>query len=529
MSAESKQAETALIKAKEIVEESERRLISIYATVGDIIYYLAVETGEKYRFISVNPAFYNVTGLKQEQIVGKLVSDVIPEPSLSMVLEKYRQAIENNSIIRWEETSDYPNGCLTGEVSIAPVFDNNGHCTHLVGSVHDITGRKQIELELIKSKEKAEESDRLKTAFLQNMSHEIRTPMNAIMGFSDLLYQNADDKAKLKKFTDIIGHRCHDLLDIINDILDIAKIESGHLSVNIEECNLDSLFEELTSFFNEYKKRIDKQHIKFSLSACIGPSEKLIFADKGKLKQILINLISNAFKFTNEGEIEGGCKFDKDHNLLFYVSDTGIGIAADKMEIIFERFTQLHQGSKMNAGGTGLGLSIVKGLINLLGGKIFLESEPCKGSTFSFTIPYKQTQHLHFKPFVAENPKDKILTNKTILIVEDDPYNVEYLKEILSGNNLNILLAENGQEAVEISLSQPVDLVLMDIRLPDMNGYEATRQIKQRKPDIKIIAQTAYAASDEKQKAFDAGCIDYISKPTKQELLLSMISKHLLK
>ena len=377
------------------------------------------------------------------------------------------------------------------------------------------------------AKEHAEESDRLKTAFLQNMSHEIRTPMNAIMGFSDLLVRNFEDKPKLKKFSDIIGQRSSDLLNIINDILDIAKIESGQLPVNLEESNLSELFAELTSFFVEYQKRIGKQHIKFSLQAFCVQKENIIITDKVKLKQILINLITNAFKFTNDGKIESGCKFDENHNLLFYITDTGIGIPSDKHKVVFERFTQLQQSSKMNIGGTGLGLPIVKGLIGLLGGKIFLQSEPNKGSTFSFSIPFKTTKAVIHEPFLFETHNDKNLINKTILIVEDDYYNSEYLKEILSNIAINILQAEDGKQAIEISLSQPVDLVLMDIRLPDMSGYEALRQIRQHKPHLKIIAQTAYASHDENQNAIDAGCIDYISKPIKQELLLSMIHKHL--
>jgi PAS domain S-box-containing protein len=385
----------------------------------------------------------------------------------------------------------------------------------------------QTNQELQIAKEHAEESDRLKTAFLQNMSHEIRTPMNAIMGFSYILKDHFDNKPKLEKFSEIISQRSNDLLDIINDILDIAKIESGQLPINMEVCNLIDLFAELSSFFIEYQNRIGKQQIKFSMQALCDTSDKIIITDKVKLKQIFINLITNAFKFTNKGTIEGGCKTDNNHNLVFYVTDTGVGIPADKQEKVFERFTQLNETISKNIGGTGLGLSIVKGLINLLGGEIFLESKPGKGSTFSFTIPYKKTQPLHHESSAIEQYNHTGYTNKTILIVEDDFYNAEYLKEVLSGIGLNILQAENGKQAVDISLSQPVDLVLMDIRLPDIDGYEATRQIKQQKPQLKIIAQTAYAANEEKQKAFDAGCNDYISKPTMKEVLLSIINKHL--
>ena len=384
----------------------------------------------------------------------------------------------------------------------------------------------QTNQELISAKEKAEESDRLKTAFLQNMSHEIRTPMNAIMGFASLLPNNYNNKSKLEKFSEIINQRSNDLLDIINDILDIAKIESGQLPINIEECNLTALFSELSSFFTEYQHRIEKQKIKFSLQSHCGPL--VILIDKVKLKQIFINLINNAFKFTNEGKIEGGCIFDENQKLVFYVSDTGIGIPPDKQNIVFERFAQLPQDLKKNIGGTGLGLSIVKGLVSLLGGNIWLESEPCKGSTFSFTVSYITAQPFRQEETAKEKNTSKNILNNTVLIVEDDYYNAEYIKEILADTGLKILRAENGREAVELSINQPVDLVLMDICLPDMDGYEATRIIRKHKPGLKIIAQTAYASNDERQKALNAGCNDYISKPTSKDLLLSMINQHLL-
>ena len=424
---------------------------------------------------------------------------------------------------------EQPDGLLVNlEIYGTPVADNSGKIWASLVSFSDITERIKSKNELIKAKEHAEESDRLKTAFLQNMSHEIRTPMNAIMGFSDLLYENADDKNKLKQFTEIINQRCNDLLDIINDILDISKIESGQIPVNNEQCNLVELFAELTAFFTEYQKRLNKQPIRFSLESLCDPSGSIIITDKVKLKQIFINLISNAFKFTNEGKIECGCKFDTNQNLLFYVSDTGIGIPSDKQQFVFERFAQLQHSSKLNIGGTGLGLPIVKALVGLLGGEIFLESEQGKGSTFSFTIPYKSVQPLFNQQSTVESINKGKFIGKTILIVEDDPYNAAYIQEVLSGRGLHIMQAENCKQAIEISVNQHVDLVLMDIRLPDINGYEATRQIRQHKPQLKIIAQTAYAASDEKQKALDAGCIDYISKPTKQDALITMLNKHLL-
>jgi PAS domain S-box-containing protein len=286
-------------------------------------------------------------------------------------------------------------------------YDNDDvrQLTLLMDNVWKISERILLIENLKVAKEKAEESDRLKTAFLQNMSHEIRTPMNAIMGFSELLVKHYNNKPKLEKFSDIINQRCNDLLDIINDILDIAKIESGQLTVIQEECNLNVLFDELKTFFTEQQKKIGKQHLKFDLQAFCEPSDTIVVTDKVKLKQIFINLISNAFKFTETGKIEGGCKFDENKNLLFFVADTGIGIPFDKHQMIFERFAQVEHGSNRLYGGTGLGLSIVKGLVNLLGGEIFLESEIDKGSTFSFVIPIK-SQEIQPETKISEEPQE---------------------------------------------------------------------------------------------------------------------------
>jgi PAS domain S-box-containing protein len=399
----------------------------------------------------------------------------------------------------------------------------------LLAIVRDISQRKHAEQELIKAKEKAEESDRLKTAFLQNMSHEIRTPMNAIMGFSELIVEYYNDKPKLERFSEIINQRSNDLLDIINDILDIAKIESMQLPINIEECNLNELFGELTSFFEEYQVRSNKKQIEFSLQALRNPDENNIATDKVKLKQIFINLISNAFKFTDSGSIVGGCRFDSEHHLIFYVTDTGIGIPPEMQHTVFERFAQLNPGENKLVSGTGLGLSIVKGLVTLLGGEISLESEVGKGTTFSFSIPYKKTQPIELKPLTVEKGEGYHYSDKTILIVEDDSPNAEYLKEILTSVGFNIVHTEYGSEALKIVLSSNVDLILMDIRLPDMDGYQTTRQIRKIKPDLKIIAQTAYASHQEKQKALDSGCNNYISKPIKKDLLIAMINSLLKK
>jgi signal transduction histidine kinase/CheY-like chemotaxis protein len=398
--------------------------------------------------------------------------------------------------------------------------------TLLMDNVWKITEKIQLVNELKEAVLKAQESDRLKTAFLQNMSHEIRTPMNAIMGFSSLMADNFDDKEKLLLYSEIIEQRCTDLLDIINDILDISKIESGQNTLTMEVCNLNEMFAELSLFFSAYQSRTNKQHIELVLHPMHDEWDSIVKTDNGKLKQILINLINNAFKFTDKGSIQCGYKQVK-NKLEFYVSDTGIGIPIEKKDYVFERFTQLNNTFNQNLGGTGIGLSIVKALTGLLGGEVWFESECDKGTTFFFTIDYipgKERQKVVFNTIQTSDVKTN---TKIILIVEDEECNSIYLKEILKKHVKNIFTVSTGKDAIKFVQNNSVDIVLMDVRLPDISGYEATKEILKHNPAIKVIAQTAFAASEDRQKAIDSGCIDYISKPIRQEQLLNILSNHL--
>lgn len=385
---------------------------------------------------------------------------------------------------------------------------------------------KTLNIELLQAKEKAEESDRLKTAFLQNMSHEIRTPMNAIMGFSSLMTDNFGNIQKLEQFSKIIQQRCGDLLTIINDILDISKIESGQHALRKDICNLNELFFELELFFSDYQNRTNKHHIKLIINKIKDTEFIEINTDILKLKQILINLITNAFKYTEAGIIECTCVVNN-NQLLFSITDTGIGIPEDKQVYIFERFSQLRNSLSQNIGGTGLGLSIVKGLVELMGGKVWIKSELNKGTTLFFTIDFIKASPSNKLLITDTNQIQHIELDKTVLVVEDDHYNAMYLEEVLKKCVSKIIVIDNGLEAVKFVQNYPIDIVLMDVQLPDISGYEATRLILKEKPNLKIIAQTAYAANDERYKAQEAGCIDYISKPTKQNDLLNLLRKYL--
>ena len=389
--------------------------------------------------------------------------------------------------------------------------------------LRDISYRKIAEVELIKAKEKAEESDRLKSAFLQNISHEIRTPMNAIIGFAALLNEPGLDDESRKSYSEIITQSSNQLLTTVIDIIEISNIEAGIFQYEKSEINLNELMDKV---YHKYKPKINGKKIKFSLNKMLPNEEAVIITDGTKLDQILSNLLSNAFKFTSHGQIDFGYT-PKEKYLLFYVSDTGIGIPENQHSMIFDHFYQVEPPASTLYEGTGLGLSISKAYVGLLGGKIWLRSEPGEGSVFYFTIHYDDASKIKNSGSKQQKQTQNLNANpKTILIAEDDNNNYVLMKKQLAGLDIKILHASNGVEAVDICRSgQKIDMVLMDIKMPLMDGYEATKQILERSPDIKIIAQTAF--SDDKEKALESGCTGFISKPFDKHHLMSMVKEFL--
>ena len=372
------------------------------------------------------------------------------------------------------------------------------------------------------AEQKAIDSDRLKTAFLQNISHEIRTPMNSIVGFSQLLKDDETSVTEKAEYLDMIAKSSDQLLNTVNEVLDISLIETGNISINKKRVHLNSLLEEI--YFSN--KSLIKNNIAFSLIKGLSDPLSLILSDDIKVRQIINNLLNNAIKFTDNGYIRFGYSL-VNNELEFFIEDTGIGIDVEFHDKIFERFRKIGQGNMRLYDGVGLGLAICKGNVDLLKGKIWIESEPGKGSRFLFTIPYEPVSE---EETVNKNNSYHVnsLSNLTVLVAEDDEINWVYIKEIFKGSGAEILRAVNGKEAVEICKSNnKIGIVLIDIKMPVMNGYEAIKQIREFRPDLPIIAQTAFALSNEMLKAFNAGSSDYISKPFKKDQLLAMVTKHL--
>jgi len=382
------------------------------------------------------------------------------------------------------------------------------------------------------AKEKAEESDRLKSAFLANMSHEIRTPMNGILGFTELLGDSDFSVKEKTGFIENIRKSGDRLLNTVNDIIDISKIETGQVEIVIREVNVNEQIENFCQFF---KLEAKSKGLELTYINALPTKQAVIKTDEYKFGSILSNLIKNAIKFTDEGIIQVGYEIVKGYHtdfMLFFVKDTGIGIPASRQKAIFNRFVQADIGDTRAFEGSGLGLAISKSYVEMLGGKIWGESTEGNGSKFYFTLPYHKTEREIALP-KKEWSEKKYETNnghKKILIVEDEKSANDYLTAVLKKISNEILYADNGSKAVELCRNHPdIDLILMDIKMPVMDGYEATRKIREFNKEVTIIAQTANALSSDKKKAFEAGCNDYITKPTKKETLLIMINHHLKK
>lgn len=379
------------------------------------------------------------------------------------------------------------------------------------------------------AKEKAEDSDRLKSLFLSNMSHEIRTPMNAILGFAEMLQDPELQIEEKDRFLDVIIKSGDNLLRLINDIIDISKIEAGQLRIIYSDCRLNELFAEMESFFNKELIRQRKEHLTFYVQTGNQEPDFSVYTDTVRIRQIITNLVGNAIKFTDEGFIELGYRI-RGEKIEFYIRDSGIGIPVDQQNHIFERFGQVKEVAARNLSGTGLGLTITKNLVELLGGRIWLDSYPAEGSTFWFSIPYKTGYHGTGQLFESESSQTISidLAGKCILVVEDVDTNYFYISSLLEKLGCRVIRATDGLKAVEIcKTDDSVNLVLMDIELPVMDGYTATAEIKKFKPELPVVAQTAFAMMGEREKCIEAGCNDYIAKPIRKEILLETIARYL--
>jgi len=523
-----KMNEIKLKRATKKTKESEKVLITTLQTAMDG--YWVVDM--KGRFLNVNDSYCRMSGYNKEDLLSMHISDIEAIQSPGEIIENI-QRIKQLGQLRFETKHVRKDGTLYDvEIGVQFQESKNGQ---FVCFIKDISAQKQHEKDLIYAKEKAEESDKLKSAFLANMSHEIRTPMNGILGFSELLktpHLSDDEQQKYIRVIEKSGNR---MLNIINDIVDISKIEAGLIDVNFNESNINEQIEYIYTFF---KPEVEGKGMQLFFKNGLPTKQATIKTDREKVFAILTNLVKNAIKYSNEGSIEfgyvlktggEGAEQSKKAELEFFIKDTGIGVPNDRQSAIFERFIQADILDKMARQGAGLGLSITKSYIEMLGGQIWLESEEGVGSTFYFTLPY--TMELEVKNSIKDIEVTYYMENQVknlkILIAEDDEVSSELLSAIVSEISHEIIKARTGTEAVEICRNNPdIDLILMDIQMPEMNGIEATRQIKKFNKDVIIIAQTAFGLIGDREKSLDAGCNDYITKPINKLKLESLIEKY---
>ncbi|NVO01367.1 MAG: response regulator [Bacteroidetes bacterium] len=518
------------LDTEKLLKETEDKYQFIVENTDDVLWLmnsnlqLEYETPSVYRFFGYTVEEHMKMSLEEYLTPdsAQLIQNEFQEGMINLMKKDYAKLRNKAELevefVRKDKTTGF------ARISMTIIRDEEYRILKIRGITTDITERKIAEKELVKAKEKAEEADRLKSAFLANMSHEIRTPMNGIIGFAQLLNLESTTTEERKEFVNIINESADHLLILINDIIDIAKIDSNQIAINKVTINLNQLLNDLFLLYEREKVQKNKSDIVLVLEKALPDNQSNIYTDDVRLKQVLYNLISNSLKFTKEGFIKFGYTIENEA-IQFFVKDTGKGVADSKQKLIFERFRQEEESNTRQYGGSGLGLSISKGLIELLDGKIWMESREGHGASFFFTLPINVITNEHSIVRSKEiSLKEYDFSGKTILAVEDVEINAMIIRQYLKTTNAKVIEAKNGDSAIKIcNENDKIDLVLMDILMPIMNGYDATKEIRKIRPNLPIIALTAYAYAEDREKCLKAGCNDFVTKPIDWSELYAVI------
>ncbi len=512
-------------QAEEKIKQSEALQSAMISNITDVLGIMDENGIIRYK----SPNITRLFGWKPEELIGRPGWVTVHPDDLEYLQDQFSQILKKRNA---SQSGEYRYRCKDNTyTTIQLTAINLLHDPNIIGillNYHDVSEEKKAKEELKQAKEKAEESDRLKSAFLANMSHEIRTPMNGIMGFSQMLREKEYPRNKQKQYLDIIYSRTQHLLQIINDLVDVSKVEAGQIALNPEDFNLNEVIRQLYHIYGKDLENRGKQHIQLKTNLALDDENSVIRSDIGRFRQIMENLLSNACKYTHEGRIEFGYELQPEPYLLFYVKDTGIGIPGKKQEIVFERFRQVDDTTSRVYEGTGLGLTISESLVELLGGEMWVDSKEGEGSVFYFTLPFKDNQGSTRKEKPDEGPDEFNLEGKTLLIIEDDPVSLDYVKEVLQPLGAALILAETGEQGIQAFNNKPdIDLILLDIRLPDIDGIKIARKIREQNKKIPVIAQTAHAMGGDRGKCIQAGATDYIAKPADLQDLLAIINKYI--
>jgi PAS domain S-box-containing protein len=508
-------------RAEEALRESEKKYRGIFENVQDVYY----ETSIDGTILEISPSIGILSKgqYQTDDFIGKSMFDFYSEPKerqfLLEVLREKGTVTDSEITLKNRDGSHIP--C---SISSKICFDAQGRPEKIIGSLHDITDSKNATEKLKLAKEKAEASDKLKTSFMSNISHEVRTPLNGILGFAEIMSEPDLSEGDKKESLSMLFESSDRLLNTITNYMDISQITSGTMSVYKKDFLPERVLREL---YARKLKKCSARNLELLLEIPELPEKLTICSDPEILRKILIHLLNNAIKFTEKGIIKYGFSVHETE-LEFYVKDTGIGIGEGSLNNVFEHFVKEDRGPLKITEGSGLGLSISKGLVKLLGGNIRIESERGKGSAFFFTIPVEKEVEKHVISPATGKQKKNVKTN-SVLVAEDDEINFFYLKALLTQNTKSkIIHALNGKEAIEKFQQNPdIGLILMDIKMPVLDGLEATRQIKAINPDVPVIAITAYAAADDEARITDAGCDYYLTKPIDKTLLLTRMAEYI--
>ncbi len=528
---------------QENLKETERRLSEILKSSNMVTVLLDNDS----RITFCNQYFLDITGYSADEVLGKNYFELfIPEDIRSAVIANLKRFLagedslkihdnfiltrsEEQLIIKWDNTRLYDSeGLIAGIAGIGVNITDDVRNEQSLLAQNEIIAiqneqYRKLNEELLLAKERAEESNRLKSAFLANMSHEIRTPMNGILGFADLLKEPELSGERQQTYISLIEKSGTRLLGIINDLIDISKIESGQMEIKLGPMNINELIWNQIQFFLPEATR---KGLTLELVREIPADQAIVLSDKEKVYAIVTNLLKNAIKYSDSGIIRVIAGI-QNQMLLIQVEDQGVGIAEDDQKIIFDRFSQAKILPERKYEGAGLGLAISRAYVEMLEGKIWVKSVPQHGSVFSFTIPYVPFNNLEINQLPMESPEQIPLDNLKVLIAEDEEIVDTFITMVINRYCREILHAQTGTEAVEIARKNPdLDYIMMDMRMPHLDGYGATRAIREFNNDVIIIAQTAFAMTGDKEKAMEAGCNDYITKPINSQKLIELMIKH---
>lgn len=513
-----------IIKTLKIDELSNS--ILLYAEVEELDFLILDYNSNKTSTLLPKDKSFVVNEILEESNFDNLI---LPED-----LKTYKNAVESlkekpyhKIQIRFSYGSDSLKDIKPVEISLINLDKDLSRVLLVIKDISKIVKQRR---DLIRSKEKIEESDKLKSTILSNISHYIRTPLNSVTGFSELLANSGSDFKQRKDYIDIIKRQSKRILGLIDDLSEIAKLEKGNVVISSNPCNLNLLLNELLLGINQQRSLNQHELVEVKLDIPQGKGLE-INTDSGRLQQTINNLVNYSLKYTQRGHILIGYRLDEAiQKIIFFIKDTSSGLTKDEQKILFNKFTAMDNPEKSRYEEPGLGLTIARNIIKNLGGKVWVESEENKGNSFFFTLPYEPIKSETDVDIEEEFPNKSIFQwpNKVILIVDDEDVNAVFIEAVLQGTNVQVLYAKNGQEAIELCKTiNKIDLILMDLKMPVLNGISATKEIRKFNTKIPIIAQTALASLEDKQECMNAGCNDIVTKPIEVQELLHKVNKYL--